>query len=81
MPADIVGNTQPENEGNGEMDIHKPAHGIFLRAHAEITQRDVAEDCEGQQTDQGNVEFNAQKVSLENGGRLYRDSPLICESN
>ena len=64
MPADIVGNTQPDNEGNGQMDIHKPAHGIFLRAHPEITQRDVAEDCKSQQADQGDVEFYVQEWCL-----------------
>ena len=79
LPADIVGNTQSDNEGNGKMDIHKPAHGIFLCAHPEITQRDVAEYCEGQQAYQGDVEFNVQKVSLGNGDRPYSGSPLICE--
>ena len=44
LPAYVVGNTQPDNEGDGQMDIDKPAHGIFLRTHSEITQRDVAED-------------------------------------
>jgi hypothetical protein len=79
LPTYVVGNTQSDNEWNGQMDIHKPAHGIFLRAHPEITQRDVAEDCKSQQTDQGDVEFYVQKDSLENGGRPYRDSPFICE--
>ena len=46
------------------MDIHKPAHGIFLCSHPEITQRNVAEYCEGQQTDQGDVEFNVQECCL-----------------
>ena len=46
------------------MDIHKPAHGIFLRAHPEIAEGNVAEDCEGQQTDQGDVEFNVQEWCL-----------------
>ncbi len=57
------------------MDIHKPAHRILLRAHAKIAKGNVAEDCEGQQADQSYIDFYVQKVSLENGGRPYRDSP------
>ena len=79
MPADIVGNTQPDNEGNGEVDIDEPAHRILLRAHTQVAEGDVAEYCEGQQADQGDVEFNVQKISLENGDRPYSDSPLIFE--
>ena len=79
LPAYVVGNAQPDNEWDGQMDIHKPAHGVFLCAHPEITQRDVAEDCKSQQADQGDVEFNVQKISLENGDRPYRAIPLVCE--
>ena len=64
MPTDVIGNTQSNNEGDGQMDIYKPAHGIFLRAHSEITQRDVAEDCKSQQTDQGYVYFDVQGMCL-----------------
>ncbi len=64
LPTYVVGNTQSDNEWNGQMDIHKPAHGIFLRAHPEITQRDVAEDCKSQHADQGYVEFDIQERSL-----------------
>ena len=64
LPAYVVGNAQPDNEWDGQMDIHKPAHGIFLRAHAKITQRDVAEGSKNQQADQGYVEFNVQEQSL-----------------
>ena len=64
LPADIVGNAQPDNEGHGEVDIDEPAHGIFLRAHTQVAKGNIAEYCEGQQTDQGDVEFNVQEWCL-----------------
>ena len=79
LPAYVVGNTQSDYERHGEVNIDKPTHRILLRAHAKIAKGNVAEDCEGQQADQGYVEFYVQKDSLENGDRPYRDSPLIYE--
>ena len=64
LPADIVGNTQSDNEGNGEVNIDEPTHRIFLRAHTQVAEGDVAENCEGQQADQGDVEFNVQEWCL-----------------
>jgi hypothetical protein len=64
------------------VDIDEPAHGIFLRAHTEVAQGDIAEDCEGQQAYQGDVEFDVQEVALENGGSPYRDNTLeinLCD--
>ena len=58
------------------MDIDKPTHRILLRAHTQVAEGDVAEYCEGQQTDQGDVDFNVQKVSLGNGGAPVQWQPL-----
>ena len=76
LPAYVIGNTQADNERHGQMNIDEPTHRILLRAHAKIAKGNVAEDCEGQQTDQGDVEFYVQKDSLENGGRPLMDNPL-----
>ena len=80
MPTYVVGNPQSENKRHGEVNIDKPPHRILLRAHTQVAEGDVAEYCEGQQADQGDVEFNVQKISLENGDRPHSDSPLICET-
>jgi hypothetical protein len=76
LPAYVIGDTQADYERHGEVNIDEPTHRILLCAHAKIAKGNVAEDCEGQQTDQGYVEFYVQKNSLENGGRPLMDNPL-----
>ena len=55
VPVDVVGDTQPNDKGDGEVDEDEPAYGVFWRSLPQVSEWDIAEDGEGKHADQGHV--------------------------
>lgn len=64
MPVDVVGDTQSDDKGDGEVDEDEPACRVSRRAHAQVAQGDIAEKGKEQQAEQGDVDFDVQERCL-----------------
>jgi hypothetical protein len=81
LPADIVGDPEADDKRNREMDVDEPANRILGRAHPQVTQGDVAEQSEEQQTDESNAYVDVQETGLSEAILFNQSMLCVCRKS